>query len=59
MVIRKQGSVSPRGTSAVINKVSKNRGSLVIRDNPDDFDVRGQGTRKTIIKFDNPDDVDI
>lgn len=58
MVLRKQGSISPKG-SGIINKSSKSRGGLVTKDNPDDFDVRGTGTKKTIIKFDNPDDVDI
>lgn len=58
MVLRKQGSISHKG-SGIINKSSKARGGLVTRDNPDDFYIRGEGTKKTIIKFDNPDDVDI
>lgn len=58
VVLRKQGSISHKG-SGIINKMSNSRESLVTKDNPDDFDIRGQGTKKTLIKFDNPDDVDI
>lgn len=58
VVLRKQGSISHKG-SGIINKFSKSREGLVTKDNPDDFDIRGRGTKKTIIKFDNPDDVDI
>lgn len=58
MVMRKEGFVTQRPSGLQMRNNSLS-GGLVNKDNPDDFKVKGKGTKKSLIKYDNPDDVDI